>query len=197
MVSGQYIPMRSIHTLRWLVVFTALALAAPATVPAAGPGQPPAGAAGSALAASVAELRHIVGRWNVVSEFLGDDGTVAATVRGTYAFEWVVEDKVVRGLSDVPSMKQRAAILFFVNERAATIEMTSVGADGQLWRMIGPLGGDSRTTPDVTMPNGSTLRLRFTRSNVSPDGFESKMERSIDGGRRWVAGNHQVFTRVS
>lgn len=149
------------------------------------------------LAVSVAELRHAVGRWNVVTEFLRDDGTVAATVRGTYQFEWVVENKLVRGLSEIPSMKQQAAILFFVNDRERTIEMTSVGADGQLWRMIGPLGGDQRTTPDVGMPDGSTLRLRFTRSKVAANSFESRMERSVDGGKRWVAGNRQVFTRIT
>lgn len=160
-------------------------------------GAPAADALAGQLAASVAELRHVVGRWNVVTDFLRDDGTVAATVGGTYEFDWVIEDKVVRGLSEVPSMKQRAAILFFVNDRERTVEMTSVGADGQLWRMVGPLGGDQRTTPDVGMPDGSTLRLRFTRSKVTANGFESRMERSVDGGRQWVAGNHQVFTRIT
>lgn len=166
--------------------------------PASGQARPtPESAATAApLAAAIDQLRHVVGRWNVTTEFLRDDGSVGASVEGTYEFEWVVPDKVVRGVSEMPSLKQRSALLFFLNPREQTIEMTSVGADGQLWRMIGPLGGETRTTPDVTMPDGSTLRLRFTRSNVTADRFESRMERSADGGRQWTAGNHQVFTRA-
>jgi len=44
-------------------------------------------------------------------------------------------------------------------------------------------------------PDGSTMKLRFTRYNVMPDRFESKMEISRNGGLTWVPGNHQVFLR--
>ncbi len=45
------------------------------------------------------------------------------------------------------------------------------------------------------MPDGSTIRLRFTRFNVTRDRFESKVEVSPEGGRTWAPGNHQVFVR--
>ncbi|MEZ5417082.1 MAG: hypothetical protein R2708_07050 [Vicinamibacterales bacterium] len=189
--------MRVPPSTRWAI---AVAAVVSLTTPRPSPGQvssaPPTAGTPAPLAASIDELRHVVGRWNVTTEFLRDDGSVARAVQGTYEFEWVVPDTVVRGVSHIPALDQRAAILLFVNPREKTVEMTSVGADGQLWRMIGPVGGDSRTTPDVTMPDGSTLRLRFTRSNVTADRFESRMERSVDGGRQWTTGNHQVFTRV-
>jgi hypothetical protein len=143
---------------------------------------------------SIGELRHAVGAWDVVTEFLNADGSVARAVRGTYAFEWVVADRVVRGLSEIPELKQRSAITFYVNAAAGTIEMTSVGADGQLFVMTGPLGGDTRET-SFTPPDGKLTRLRFTRFNVTPDRFESRMERSTDGGATWLPGNHQVFVR--
>ena len=181
--------------IRSAIVSAAVAILA-TSAPAIGQPQPAPAGTPAPLAASIDELRHVVGRWNVTTEFLRDDGSVARAVQGTYEFEWVVPDTVVRGVSHIPSLDQRAAILLFVNPRDKTVEMTSVGADGQLWRMIGPLGGDTRTTPDVAMPDGSTVRLRFTRSNVTADRFESRMERSVDGGRQWTTGNHQVFTRV-
>jgi CubicO group peptidase (beta-lactamase class C family) len=46
------------------------------------------------------------------------------------------------------------------------------------------------------MSDGSTLQLRFTRYNVEPDRFESRMESSTDGGATWTQGNHQVFVRA-
>lgn len=161
------------------------------------PGLADGQSAGDRLTHSVGELRHVVGRWAVTTQFLNPDGTPARTVRGTYQFEWVVPDRVVRGLSEIPELKQSAGILFYVNETAATIEMVSVGGDGQLWIMTGPLGGDRRQTPAVPMPDGGTLQLRFTRSSVTPTRFESRMERSTDGGKTWLPGNHQVFVRES
>ncbi len=161
------------------------------------PGLARAQSAGERLAHSIEELRHVVGRWAVTTQFLNPDGSPARTVRGAYQFDWVVPDRVVRGRSDIPELKQSAGILFYVNETAATIEMVSVGADGQLWIMTGPLGGDRRETAPVRSPDGGTLQLRFTRSHVTPTRFESRMERSSDGGKTWIPGNHQVFARES
>jgi len=61
--------------------------------------------------------------------------------------------------------------------------------------ITGPLGGDTRQTPIIELPDGSSLQLRFTRFNVAPDRFESRMERSTDGGKTWTPGNRQVFER--
>lgn len=149
-----------------------------------------------ALDHSVDQLRHTVGRWSTTTEFLRPDGSVARSVKGTYEFEWVVPDRVVRGRSEIPDLKQTAGILFYVNEAAKTIEMVSVGADGQLWTMTGPLGGETRQTQAFKTPEGKDGRLRFTRFNVTPDRFESRMEHTEDGGKTWAPGNHQVFERV-
>lgn len=157
---------------------------------------PNAAAAQTDLAHSVDQLRHAVGRWSVVTELLNPDGSVAGAPRGTYEFEWVVMDRVVRGVSEIPALKQKSALLFYVSESRQVIEMSSVGADGQLFVMTGPLGGETRQTQVFQTPNGDDMRLRFTRFNVTPDRFESRMERTSDGGTTWVPGNHQVFERM-
>ncbi len=146
---------------------------------------------------SVEQLRSTVGRWAVTTEFLQEDGAVARAVEGTYEFEWVVPDRVVSGKSEIPELKQTAGILFFVNEKQSLIEMVSVGADGRLWEMIGPLGGEVRTTPEFKTAEGGAGQLRFTRYNVSADAFESKMEYTTDGGQTWLPGNHQRFARMT
>ena len=155
--------------------------------------QAPAGT--TPLDHSVEQLRSTVGQWAVTTEFLQEDGAVARTVEGTYEFEWVVPDRVVSGKSEIPELKQTAGILFFVNEKQSLIEMVSVGADGRLWEMIGPLGGEVRTTPEFKTADGGAGQLRFTRYNVSADAFESKMEYTTDGGQTWLPGNHQRFRR--
>ena len=146
---------------------------------------------------AVEQLRHAAGRWEATTEFLHPDGTVARSVEGTYEFEWVVPDRVLVGKSVLPELERASGILFYYQEGKELIGMSSVGADGHLWVMTGPADGEVRTTPPTTMSDGTTMQLRFTRYNVEPDRFESKMEYTTDGGETWVQGNHQVFRRAS
>jgi hypothetical protein len=105
--------------------------------------------------------------------------------RDTHCYEWVhdgmhLRDRhVVRG--DKP--EYRGETLYAWN------------GDGHLWVMTGPINGETRTTPATPLADGRSMRLRFTRFNVQPDRFESRMEVSFDGGSSWMPGNHQVFTR--
>ena len=170
----------------WLLVVALLGL------PNVGSAQsePPA-----ALAASVQQLRDAVGDWEMVTEFLNDDGSIAKTVNGTYSFAWVVVDKVLSGKSEIPELKMSSGILFYVSAAKQLIEMASVGADGNLWIMSGPLGSEVRYTQKYQGKDGREGQLRFTRFNVTAANFESKMEYTDDGGKTWKPGNHQVFRR--
>ncbi len=146
---------------------------------------------------AVQQLRSAVGLWDVETTQFADDGAVARVACGTYQFDWVVPDRVLAGRSSIPDWEQTSGILFYVNERRSTIEMASVGADGHLWVMAGPAGGETRTTPPTRLADGSTMQLRFTRFNVTADRFESRMDVSADGGTRWKPGNRQVFRRAA
>ena len=145
---------------------------------------------------AVAQLRHACGFWSVTTEFLNADGSIAKAVQGTYRFDWVVPDRVLSGQSEIPELKQKSALLFYVNEKKQIIEMTSVGADGDLWVMSGAADGELRTSQPLRNADGKQTQLRFTRFNVKPDSFESKMEYTTDGGKTWSPGNHQLFRRV-
>jgi len=147
------------------------------------------------VARGVEQLRHAIGEWSATTEFLREDGTAARTVEGTYRFQWVVPDRVITGQSEIPDLGQRSGILFYVSEAKGIVEMVSVGADGDLWVMTGPIAGETRSTRPKTMPDGTLLELRFTRFEVTADGFKSRMEYSTDGGRSWKPGNRQVFRR--
>lgn len=145
---------------------------------------------------AIEQLRHAHGSWSVTTEFLNADGSIAKPVQGTYRFEWVVPERVLSGLSEIPELKQKSALLFYANEKKQTIEMVSVGADGILWVMSGAADGETRSTPPVRGADGKETQLRFTRFNVKPDSFESRMEYTTDGGKTWLPGNHQVFRRI-
>ena len=140
-------------------------------------------AAASALRHSVEQLRSSIGRWETTTSYLNEDGSVARAVVGTYEFSWIVPDRVVTGKSEIPELGDASAILFYVSESAGHIEMVSVGRDGNLWIMTGPLGGEERRSQEFRTDAGATAQLRFTRFNVSAEAFESRM-------------NHQRFRRV-
>jgi hypothetical protein len=158
------------------------------------PSAPPVDSA--ALRRSVDQLRHTRGRWNVDTEFLNTDGSVARRASGTYRFDWALEDRILVGVTEIPSLRTASGILFYVAPDRAAIEMVSVGPDGMLWTMTGPLGGEVRTTQPYKGQTGRDTRLRFTRFNVSADAFESRMEYSEDDGKTWLPGNHQTFRRA-
>lgn len=147
------------------------------------------------LSEGVQQLRHAVGIWNVTTTQYSDDGTVSHRMKGTFQFEWVVPDRVLSGRSTMPAGGQNAGVLLYVNERRATIEMASVGADGNLWVMSGPADGEIRMTPPMPMSDGSRMQLRYTRFNVAPNRFEARVDVSTDGGASWHAGRHQLFVR--
>ena len=149
------------------------------------------------LSSAIQQLRHSVGIWNVTTTQFDDKGEVARVGSGTYRFDWVVPDRVLSGRSDIAEWKQSAGILFYVNPVRSTIEMTSVGSDGQLWVMTGPAGGETRVSTPTALPDGRRLTLRFTRFNVTANSFESRMETSFDGGASWRPGNHQSFRRAT
>lgn len=146
------------------------------------------------VARGVEQLRQAIGDWSATTEFLREDGTAARTVEGTYTFRWVVPDRVISGVSEIPALQQRSAIIFYVSDTKGIIEMVSVGADGDLWVMTGPIAGETRTTLPKTMPDGTVLELRFTRSEVTADSFRSQMEYRAGGGE-WKPGNRQSFQR--
>ena len=171
-----------------LLVLALLAQPATAQTPAAADGPAPQ---------AVEQLRHAIGLWDVTTEFLAADGSVQGTAEGQYRFGWVVPDRVVQGMSTIPAWNQASAILFFARPATEEVEMISVGGDGVVWRMIGPETSETRTTENRTMPDGTTLMLRFTRHEVRPDTFRSRMEMSNDGGRTWRLGNRQFFRRHS
>lgn len=148
-----------------------------------------------AVSPAQAQLRHVIGRWDVVTTTYDADGSVAGSFPGTYSFAWVVPDQVVSGVSKIPAWNATSAILFYLRPANRQIEMVSVGQDGQRWIMTGADDAEVRETASVPMSDGTTLKLRFTRFNITADRFESKMERSTDGGASWQIGNHQLFTR--
>jgi hypothetical protein len=149
----------------------------------------------SALAHAREELRHIVGTWDVTTHNLRPDGTLAGEMKGTYVFAWVLADKIVSGVATQPQVSTTSGILFYLRSGTREIEMVSVGPDGRLWVMTGPLGGETRTTAPFPNQAGGSDRLRFTRFNVATDRFESRMESSDDNGATWVQRNHQIFVR--
>jgi hypothetical protein len=145
---------------------------------------------------SVRQLREHHGAWSVETRFLNPDGSTATVVHGTYRFEWVLRDRILSGVSEIPALKATSGILLYLAEGRGVIEMVSVGAEGTLWTMTGPLGGEERKTAPFAVEQGVLRTLRFTRIPIAPDSFESRMHFTDDGGRTWVPGNHQVFRRV-
>ncbi len=77
----------------WGIVGAPVAAQAPATPPEPAP-------------QAVEQLRHVIGLWDVETDFIGADGAVTQSFVGQYRFGWVVNDRVVSGMSTIPSLNQ-------------------------------------------------------------------------------------------
>lgn len=150
----------------------------------------------AAVSRSVQQLRDHHGQWTVETDFLNPDQSVARRTSGTYRFDWALKDRILVGVSAIPEMGTASGILFYIAPGRGVIEMVSVGGDGMLWTMTGALGGEVRQTQPFRTQTGGEGRLRFTRSQITPDSFESRMEYSEDDGKTWLPGNHQRFRRA-
>ncbi len=148
------------------------------------------------LASAVQQLRQAAGHWNVTTTRYGENGAVAGVASGTWHFDWVVPDRVLSGRAVIPDWKQTAGMLFYVNERLSTLEMASVDSDGQLLVLSGPAGAEIRTSSAIALPDGRRMLQRHTRYGFKSDRFESRMEKSYDGGTSWKLGHHQLFVRA-
>jgi len=73
---------------------------------------------------------------------------------------------------------------------------TQYAEDGSIARVMPGTYSFEWVVPDRVL-SGRSRQLRFTRFNIGPDRFESRMEVCMDDGRTWRPGNHQVFTRAS
>lgn len=143
------------------------------------------------------ELRYVHGEWDVRTELLNSDGSVARSVEGTYKFSWAIPDAVLHGLARQPQLNSSSALLLYRRPATQEVEMVAVDEQGTRWFMTGKDGSDIRSTEDRKMSDGSTMRLRFTRYGVEPNRFWSKMEYSTDSGKTWAQGNRQRFDRRS
>lgn len=148
------------------------------------------------LASAVQQLRQAAGHWNVTTTRYATNGAVAAVASGTWQFDWVVPDRVLSGRAVIPDWKQAAGMLYYLNERRSTLEMASVGADGQLQLMSGPAGAETRTSAAIPLADGRRMLQRYTRYGITTDRFEARMETSHDGGLSWKPGHHQLFVRA-
>ena len=109
--------MRAMRFCLWGVALTGIVAAAEGAQ-AGGPAAQPPDPGTVARRRAVDQLRSTHGAWDVTTEFLDPDGAVGRSVTGTYVFEWVIEDRVLRGESSMPALKTRSALLFAFDEAA-------------------------------------------------------------------------------
>jgi hypothetical protein len=92
------------------LVFTATAVCLAAGLTASLANAQPA--LNAALEHSIRQLQESRGSWSVTTEFLKPDGSVAKAAAGTYDFEWVIKDRVLKGVSEIPELGNKSRFSF-------------------------------------------------------------------------------------
>ena len=141
-------------------------------------------------------LNHIIGKWELKTEYLGRNGEVRRTVTGTEEAKFIIEDKVVELTTTIPEQNQFSKAWQFYNTAEGKYYLTSVDAKGDHWVLSGGLDAYVITSLPKKQANGRELTIRFTHTNIQEDSFEAVMETSIDGGQSWWTRYRQYLTRL-
>jgi hypothetical protein len=141
-------------------------------------------------------LRSSVGKWETTAEFFNPNGTVAGAFAGTTELAWLTPGKVISGKSEYPQLKLVTGLMVYINEAKGQVEMASVGGDGNLLVVSGPLGSAELRSEPVRFSDTVVGRLKFTRLNVTANSFDTRTEISDDGGKTWKMMNRQKFKRA-
>ena len=156
---------------------------------------------GSVFAQSIPEeaqkrLNHIIGKWELKTEYLGRNGEVRRTVTGTEEARFIIDDKVVELTTTIPEQNQFSKAWQFYNAAEEKFYLTSVDAKGDHWVLSGGLDEYVITSQPRTQANGRELTIRFTHTNIQENSFEAVMETSVDGGKSWWTRYRQYLNRL-
>ena len=141
-------------------------------------------------------LNHIIGKWELKTEYLGRNGEVRRTVSGREEAKFLIEDKVVEITTTIPEQNQFSKAWQFYNVAEGKFYLTSVDAKGDHWVLSGGLEQYVITSQPKKQANGRELTIRFTHKNIQENSFEAVMETSIDGGESWWTRYRQYLTRL-
>lgn len=141
-------------------------------------------------------LDHIIGKWELKTEYLDRNGEVRRTVTGTEEAAFLIEDKVVEITTTIPEQNQFSKAWQFYNVAEEKFYLTSVDAKGDHWVLSGDLKEYTLTSLPTRQANGRELTIRFTHTNIRENSFEAVMETSIDGGKSWWTRYRQYLTRL-
>lgn len=141
-------------------------------------------------------LDHIIGKWELKTEYLNRNGDVRRTVTGTEEARYVIENRVVEITTVIPEQNLLSKAWQFYNTAEEKFYLTSVDANGDHWVLSGGLDAYVITSQPKKQANGRELIIRFTHTNIQTDSFEAIMETSIDGGESWWTRYRQYLTRL-
>ena len=141
-------------------------------------------------------LDYTIGKWRSKTESLDKKGNVVKTGYSTTERRFAIEDRVVAisGVIEADGSTFRAWEYYDVKEKKYTI--TSVDRDGQLFSMKGDLGDEFVWQGIRKRPDGSTMIMKFTHSDITENSFSALGELSMDGGKTWRAFTRQSLTRI-
>lgn len=148
------------------------------------------------LAAEAAKIfKNMDGIWDSKWDRLDKDGNVVGSFEGVETFSYLIDDKVQRLYTEIPSQNQRSEALLAYNNVAKKIVFYSVDQNGDYWLMKqDPITGTVQSEPHLSA-NGKSQIIRFTTVRQTADDLDVKMEMSVDNGATWRHLTNQYMKR--
>ena len=131
-------------------------------------------------------MRKDVGVWNARWEFLDGEGNIASEAKGTQTCKFVIADRVLQIIIDVPELDLQSVSHRFFKPADRLVHWLSVDKKGDFWEFIeDPITKMARSLPHLN-EDGTTSVLRFTSLRETDDESDVLMELSNNEGQNWV-----------
>ena len=140
-------------------------------------------------------LEYHLGDWETKTVILDPDGNELQTFEGMESCKYTIDGVVLELTTKVPDLDHISKAMLFYNATDKKILLLSVDQTGDYWFFSGDPGGGVLTSQPRKQEDGRELMLRFTRSNMADDSFETLLEYSTDNGGTWVQNYRQYSTR--
>lgn len=140
-------------------------------------------------------MTYHLGRWQSNTTYFDADGNVTKEEVEGFGEKVLVDGQVNLHFSYNSDGSVNTAFRFYSPEDDK-FYMIDVTAQGRWWILSGARGSNKLRSHEKSLPDGRTVILKVTHSDIRPEAFESTAEVSLDGGNSWQKYSHQDTRKI-
>ena len=131
-------------------------------------------------------LAQRIGVWDSRWEFMADDGAISRVLEGTEVSEFILDDRVVQGITTIPEINTVGRSLNYFHPVEGKLYFFSVNKTGDHWILTEEVGSGMMISHRHRQADGVERIIRFKTIRRTESEVDVLREDSVDGGATWA-----------